>query len=102
MSSGDNVRRKKQRLRLFKVQAGLCYWCQGPMRMKDNGTVKGGWQDGATIDHLHHRGHPLRGTVTATNVCTHVLACKRCNSERGIQAWLPAERASINTGESHG
>ena len=59
---------------LLKRQS-TCFWCGvkvvrhfGPNRPPNM----------ATVDHLHPRGHPLRGQ---TNKCATVLACLKCNQD---------------------
>jgi hypothetical protein len=76
---------RRQRIALFTSQQGLCWWCKKPMYMPDDGRFDPGHHpmNAATIDHLHERGHPERGKHAGES--THVLACRRCNSRRGVE-----------------
>ena len=72
------VRLRRRRLRLFRDNP-YCTFCGGVMVLaKDR-------PNSVTIEHLVSRNHPLRGKITGKTV----LACKRCNGQRG-QAELEA------------
>jgi len=55
-----------------------CFWCG---RETDIRTVNG--PDSATVEHIYHRGHPKRRQSTRRHLPDTVLACRRCNNERG-------------------
>jgi hypothetical protein len=42
--------------------------------------------DSATVEHIYHRGHPKRRESTRRHLPDTVLACRRCNNERGAPA----------------
>jgi hypothetical protein len=77
-----SVKRKHNRKRLlFKEQDGRCYWCKRRLaRLKGpaNGVQA---DDEATLDHLYGARDPRRPN-RAANLQT-VLACWKCNHERG-------------------
>ena len=76
-------RKHRQKIRLWKEQSGLCWWCKKPMEWVDRrgvGDTKrfGPWE--ATIEHLHDRFDPERGKHPGER--TKVLAHRYCNEER--------------------
>jgi hypothetical protein len=90
----NSERKRRQRAALFRIQGGLCHWCNGPMRLVDrSGNTRGkdfAW-DEATIDHLDDRFSPERGQHAGEY--RHVLAHRKCNWDRGraSQAARPIE-----------
>lgn len=78
----DNKRKRRLRHRLVEKQR-LCHWCQRPVFIfepKDGGRVP---DNSATLDHLYHKGHPMRGK-SAHNELACVLSCWKCNNDRAI------------------
>jgi hypothetical protein len=58
-----------------------CFWCG---RETDIRTANA--PDSATVEHIYHRGHPKRRQSTRRHLPDTVLACRRCNNERGAPA----------------
>lgn len=54
-----------------------CFWCGIETRFDAYDEP-----DAATVEHIYHRLHPKRGR-TDKHLPSVVLACKRCNNERG-------------------
>ncbi|MDQ3744531.1 MAG: hypothetical protein M3444_09125 [Acidobacteriota bacterium] len=68
---------KPTRRRVLWRRDPRCFWCG---RVTD---IKTEWLDrSATVEHLYSRRHPKRGR-TDKHLPSTVLACKRCNNERG-------------------
>ena len=68
---------KPTRRRVLWRRDPRCFWCG---RVTD---IRTEWLDrSATVEHLYSRKHPKRGR-TDKHLPSTVLACKRCNSERG-------------------
>jgi len=94
-------RRRRQIVRLFKQQKGLCHWCKRPMLAPGTYVgVKGVRMpdDVCTLDHLDSRLNPLRGKL---NGCVRrVAACAKCNGERASTevAALPKEQLGERSG----
>lgn len=65
---------KKQRIKLFKKQGGLCHWCNEPMRQD----VSPLHPLSVTIEHVIPLGR--NGLDNPNNI---VLAHKKCNNDRG-------------------
>jgi hypothetical protein len=97
-------RRRRERRRLWKHQNGKCHWCQTDMIMAYSGRAhvngKKPHPKLATIDHLHPKGHPERGTHNGKS--THVLACWLCNQRRNeeFRQSLPREVLWAQSGRS--
>lgn len=77
---------RTRRLRKFRHQDGLCYWCKRPMtlRLLPSGKPPNNY---ASCEHLVRRRDG--GVGVPHNI---VLACLSCNNarENGIQTHLPA------------
>ena len=69
---------RNRREKLFRQQRGLCYWCKQPMRLVPRTKPHHNDPSVCTLDHLHDRWSPLRGT----GGYEHVAACQKCNRER--------------------
>jgi 5-methylcytosine-specific restriction endonuclease McrA len=54
-----------------------CFWCGRMTRFDAHDEP-----DAATVEHLYHRKHPKRGRADKHLPST-VLACRKCNNERG-------------------
>jgi hypothetical protein len=54
-----------------------CFWCGRVTRFDEHYT-----DDAATVEHVYHRAHPKRRSPKRHLPAT-VLACRKCNSERG-------------------
>jgi hypothetical protein len=69
---------KKQRTKMF-AENPHCYWCGKELVLweGDSGKMP---DNGATIDHLYSRLHPLR--LKKTGDLRRVLSCRWCNNER--------------------
>lgn len=80
---------KKRREILWKRQAGLCHYCSVPMvhwddrdmnHEKQNAEQRKLW---ATLEHLRDRLHPLRNDGNPNFEARWVIACWKCNHDRG-------------------
>jgi hypothetical protein len=71
-----------RRLRMFRRDQH-CYWCAAQTRLDAEGE-----SNHATVDHLYSKLHPLRPTYQKSGhdrgAVLHVLACAKCNQERGL------------------
>lgn len=75
-------RRLAQQRRRFWLSDPRCHWCKRRTRLVNLGQhPKSIPHDAATIDHLHSRLDPDRGNGSGR----HVLACWKCNNDRGAQ-----------------
>ena len=85
---------KRQRRRLYE-QNPYCHWCQRKLQLieKPGGKLP---DDAATIDHLRSRYDPLRQVPATRNECRRVLACFRCNFERGRKEILENHNLQVN------
>lgn len=81
------TRRAKRRRQLFKRQKGKCFWCPTQMVLVEGEHLKHQPANLATIDHLHDRFHPLRGTDNHRGLQRWVLACHECNQRRGKEMY---------------
>ncbi|MFL6282749.1 MAG: HNH endonuclease [Pyrinomonadaceae bacterium] len=68
---------KKTRRRQLWKRDPHCFWCG---RVTNIRTVNLG--DSATVEHIYHKQHPRRRD-TRKHLPSTVLACYRCNTERG-------------------
>lgn len=93
MGQAANRRKWRRKLMLMHRQKGSCYWCNCKMILLpvDLGRLRP--LNLATIDHLRDRFHPLRREPSRNCEERTVLACWRCNNERGsaAQAAQPIE-----------
>lgn len=82
--SGNKL--KLTRIKLWHNQDGDCYWCKKPTQLTHWPADAGQPPDDlATTDHLIHRLNPLRGTNAEKGDVRYVMACYRCNQERGAE-----------------
>jgi hypothetical protein len=63
-----------------------CFWCGRVTKFEEHYA-----DDAATVEHVYHRRHPKRKGVRRF-LPSVVLACKRCNNERGAP---PAEARDL-------
>ena len=63
-----------------------CFWCGRVTRFDAHNE-----EDAATVEHLYSRRHPKRGRADK-HLPSVVLACKKCNNERGAP---PAEAREV-------
>jgi hypothetical protein len=74
---GRAKKSKPTRRRVLWTRDPRCFWCG---RLTD---IRTEWLDkSATVEHLYSRRHPKRGSARKYLPST-VLACRKCNSERG-------------------
>lgn len=75
----DRRKLRGQRIRMAKRQGGKCYYCACPVRMHRHKDGQPAPDNMATLDHII----PLSkgGRAAASINC--VVACHRCNNERG-------------------
>lgn len=74
---------KRQRVRLFQEQEGLCYWCDEPMVMPERYASGPQPDNYCTVDHLRHRSNPGRREPNRRGEQRRVAACALCNRTRG-------------------
>jgi hypothetical protein len=80
-----NPSKKKRRDRLWHERAGMCHWCAVKTVLPPSGVMLRHHPDNlATIDHLDGRLSPDRGKHSGKERT--VLACRRCNQQRGQEA----------------
>lgn len=92
MANGHQ-RIKKLRERLFRAQRGLCYWCKQPMVLNPRKIRhQPDPPNMCTLEHLHDRFSPLRGVGEKKNV----VACKKCNNERGARNQAAIAREELH------
>lgn len=84
MANG-RIRQKRRKRRLFYEQDKKCYYCDREMvYYKPKPQMKQPPPDNfATLEHLDDRYSPLRGIFREMGVPRTVVACYRCNFERG-------------------
>lgn len=73
----------RRRVECWWQQAGLCWWCREEtvlLKMKPFARLPA---NTATLEHLYSRWHPLRQTKPAPGERRVVMACHRCNNDRG-------------------
>ena len=78
MTQASQIRRRG---RLFK-QHPFCHWCNQPLVEVTGSKVKHFPPNAATLDHRHGRLDPRRRHDHSRSNWT-VLACWRCNHDRG-------------------
>lgn len=82
MTLYDNKNVLARRLRFFRRDPH-CYWCG--VRTELNAEGK---SNHATVDHLYSKLHPMRPAYhkagSDRTAVLHVLACAKCNGERGL------------------
>lgn len=103
LSSHSHGWRAKKRVRLFAEQNGLCYYCRCKMVL-NNATHGGKFPDNmATFEHLRDRLDPRRRRPNPSGEQRIVLACSRCNQERGRQrvAALGLDEQRRRSGHAH-
>lgn len=76
-----------KQLRRFWDENPNCHWCGVltiimPQHLKKHGPVP---DNAATIDHLFSRLDPRRFRSHMTMERRHVLACRKCNNQRGAE-----------------
>ncbi|HWG06018.1 MAG TPA: hypothetical protein VG271_13475 [Beijerinckiaceae bacterium] len=76
-----NQRKRRQLVRLFERQNGLCFWCKKPMHLWVHVQGETPPIDSCTIDHLDSRLSPMRGKHPHGEI-RHVASCWKCNNER--------------------
>lgn len=82
--SRRSAEKARKRRRIFREQSGLCYWCRQPMVIVEKQDQRTDWpNDMATFEHLDPKGDPNRGRIYHQRRI--VLACYKCNHERGIR-----------------
>ena len=76
-------KRRRQLLRLFEQQKGLCHYCKSEMVIMPVGHIqeKNSPPNRATLEHLDHKLDPNRGKHNGE--CRRVAACWKCNNEKG-------------------
>jgi len=80
MIQSKRARLRRQKCRLFSLQDGRCCWCNRHMFLTFKETNPQP-DDMATLDHLDHKLSEDRGKHAGE--VRHVLACRKCNLERG-------------------
>jgi hypothetical protein len=68
---------KPTRRRVLWRRDPRCFWCGRVTRFDAYHEP-----DAATVEHIYHRAHPKRRS-TRRHLPATVLACRKCNSERG-------------------
>jgi hypothetical protein len=68
---------KPTRRRVLWRRDPRCFWCGTVTRFDAYHE-----SDAATLEHIYHRRHPKRRS-TKRHLPSYVLACRKCNSERG-------------------
>lgn len=92
--SCNSRRRRKRKHRRYLEQKGRCYWCGRKMRFwhkHKNGTPPPA--DLATFEHLDDRFNEWRGK--SSGLIRVVLACYKCNHERGQQSAATQEKEEL-------
>ena len=77
--TGDDKPQPPRRLLLWRKDP-RCFWCGRVTIYATSGTP-----NAATLEHVYPRGHPRRADP-ARHLPSTVLACYRCNQERGAPA----------------
>ena len=97
---GDAARMRRRRLKLFKEQDGLCYYCGEPMVLCTN--HKGGppvCLNMATIEHFDDKYSSLRGTFIG--VARTALVCWKCNNNasKERESLIPVDELRKRSGK---
>jgi len=92
MTKGEKLRKKKQRM--WDRQNGLCHWCGQGMFPFTNfldlpePRSKHLPDNYSTIEHLRSKYDPTRWDLNDGYELRLVLACKKCNEDRGRKEYL--------------
>ena len=81
---------KPTRRALLWRRSALCFWCGRATRLDAEMNA----DDAATVDHVYSRLHPRRQSPVR-HLPPSVLACYRCNQERGAKRPTAGETCPV-------
>lgn len=99
-----SVRDWRLKCTLYRDQNGLCHWCGCELLLRKGGAKEKQMPENlATLDHLDDRFSIDRGSH-GYGTLRKVLACWRCNNDRGRASQLsqPIEELRRRAGNGHG
>lgn len=82
--NGNAAERRKRRIGIFALQAGICHWCKELMSIDPPGPTGAPPPNYATFEHVTPMA--AGGSFRRENI---VLACYSCNNGRGDNAAPP-------------